>query len=95
MMSEDIIGYIGSATVALLQVPQLLKTYKSKKADELAWGMILLNLFASIIWFSYGVMLEKIPIILANIIYFIATTCLIVMKLKYVGVDENEDKINV
>ena len=95
MSSEDILGYIGSATVALLQVPQLLKTYKSKKADELAWGMILLNLFASIIWFSYGVMLEKIPIILANIIYFIATTCLIVMKLKYVGVDENEDKINV
>jgi len=95
MSSEDILGYIGSTTVALLQVPQLLKTYKSKKADELAWGMILLNLFASIIWFSYGVMLEKMPIILANIIYFIATTGLIVMKLKYVGVDENEDKINV
>ena len=89
MTPENIIGYIGSATVALLQMPQLFKTYKSKRADDLSWGMILLNLFASIIWFSYGVILEKMPIILANCIYFITISGLVVMKLKYAGVEDS------
>ncbi len=92
MSLETTIGYIGSTTVAFLQVPQVLKTYRSKQADELSWGMVLLNLFASIIWFTYGVILVKAPIIVANIIYFISNVSLTVMKIKYQGNKKNSGK---
>jgi len=83
MNLESIIGYIGSITVAFLQLPQIIKTYKSKRADDLAWGMILLNMFSGFIWFSYGIITSKYPIIVANIFYFISNCTLVIMKIKY------------
>ncbi len=83
MSLEIIIGYIACVNVALLQVPQVVKTYQSKKADDLSWGMLSLNLFASILWFSYGFIIMKYPIIIANICYFIANILICTMKIKY------------
>ena len=83
MSLEIIIGYIACVNVALLQIPQVVKTYQSKKADDLSWGMILLNLFASILWFTYGIIITKYPIIIANILYFIANITICIMKIKY------------
>ena len=94
MSLENIIGYIACVNIALLQVPQVVKTYKSKKADDLSWGMIFLNLFASILWFSYGLILIKYPIIIANILYFIANILICIMMIKYnksTIVDKNID----
>lgn len=83
MSLENTIGYIACVNVALLQIPQVYKTYTSKKADDLSWGMILLNLFASILWFIYGIILMKNPIIIANCCYFLANISICVMKVKY------------
>ncbi len=82
MSLEDIIGFIVCITIALLQSPQVIKTYKSKKAEDLSWGMILLNLFASIICFIYGNIINKYPIIIANIFYFLANISICIMKIK-------------
>ena len=92
MSEEEIIGYIGSVTVGLLQLPQVIKTYQTKKASDLSWGMIFLNMFASIIWFIYGIILVKFPIILANSIYFIANISIFIMKIKYQDDDINQIK---
>ena len=51
---EIIIGYLACVNVSILQLPQVYKTYSSKQSDDLSWGMVLLNLFGSILWFSYG-----------------------------------------
>ena len=83
MSLENTIGYIACANVALLQVPQVYKTYQSKQAEDLSWGMIFLNLFASILWFIYGIILSKGPIIVANWCYFIANVSICVIKRKY------------
>ena len=88
MNPEDIIGYIGSITVAFLQLPQVIKTYNSKRADDLSWGMILLNMFSGFIWFSYGIIVSKYPIIVANIFYFISNCILVIMKIKYKNTSE-------
>ena len=83
MSLEIIIGYIACVNVALLQIPQVLKTFQSKQADDLSWGMILLNLFASILWFSYGIIILKYPIIIANCCYFVSNISICIMKKKY------------
>ena len=94
MSLEISIGYIACVNVALLQVPQVVKTYKSKKAGDLSWGMILLNLFASILWFSYGIIIEKYPIIIANCCYFIANILICFMKIKYTQTNQIIDSPN-
>ena len=62
---------------------RLLKLIKVNKQNNLSWGMILLNLFASILWFIYGIIILKYPIIIANCCYFIANISICIMKTKY------------
>ena len=92
MTLENIIGYVACVNVALLQLPQVVKTYQSKKADDLSWGMIFLNLFASVLWFIYGIIIHKNPIIIANCCYFVANITIITMKVKYNTVTDTIDK---
>ena len=95
MSLENIVGYIACVNIALLQVPQVIKTYKSKKADDLSWGMILLNVFASILWFSYGFIIMKYPIIIANICYFIANIFICIMKVMYNDLSPGSNVVQV
>lgn len=81
--TELIIGYLAALIVSLLQLPQVYKTYKMKTANELSFGMIILNFLASILWLVYGVILNKPPIYISNIIYFIANCLLLIMKFIY------------
>lgn len=83
MSAETIIGYLACINITLLQLPQVYKTYTTKKADDLSWGMIFLNVFASVLWFLYGVILFKLPIIIANVSYFLANVSLCYMKIIY------------
>jgi uncharacterized protein with PQ loop repeat len=45
--------------------------------------MIILNILASILWLTYGIILDKPPIYISNIIYFIANITITIMKIKY------------
>lgn len=86
--TELIIGYLAALLVSLLQLPQVYKTYKIKSAKELSYGMILLNFLASILWLIYGIILDKPPIYISNIIYFIANCVLLSMKIIYTKKNE-------
>ena len=80
---ELIIGYAAALLISLLQLPQVYKTYQIKSADELSIYMILLNFLASILWLVYGIILDKPPIYISNVIYFIANCTLLGMKCYY------------
>ena len=92
-LTELIIGYAAALLVSLLQLPQVYKTYQIKSADELSIYMILLNFLASILWLVYGIILDKPPIYISNIIYFIANCTLLSMKCYYKGMKKMENEI--
>jgi len=52
-MIHQIIGWIGAFLFAICAVPQVIKTYKSKKADDLSWLFLLFWLFGEILTFTY------------------------------------------
>ena len=54
-----------------------------KSAAELSFGMIVLNFLASILWLIYGMLLNKPPIYISNVIYFIANCSLLAMKVAF------------
>ena len=83
LILETIIGYCAAVIITFLQMPRVTHTYKKKSADQLSWGMIILNILASILWLTYGVILNKPPIYISNIIYFMANIIITIMKIKY------------
>ena len=86
---ELIVGYLAALLVSLLQLPQVYKTYQMKSAAELSFGMIVLNFLASILWLIYGMLLNKPPIYISNVIYFIANCSLLAMKVAFNPKKEN------
>ncbi len=52
-MSHYVIGWLGAVLFATCAVPQVIKTYKSKKADDLAWLFLIFWLAGEILTLTY------------------------------------------
>ena len=79
---EWIGGIAGILTTASF-LPQVYKTWKSKTADSLSLPMLVLMAIGVLLWGIYGVMLDSISMIAANVVTFISTLVLIYFKLTY------------
>ena len=47
------IGWIGAILLAICAVPQVIKTWRTKKADDLSWLFLLFWLFGEILTLAY------------------------------------------
>ncbi len=79
----DIFGYLGILTGISFQVPQVLKTYKTRSVEDLSWGMLVLFFFNCIFWGIYGFLLNGTLMIVANAIALIVNILLIMLKICY------------
>ena len=83
MQEEDAIAIVGAAAaanIAILQVPQVYRTWKLKDARGLSPLMIGLNITTASLWIAYGVLIGRPPIVLANVAHMGATVALAVMR---------------
>jgi len=83
--AEVVVGWIAASLITCLNFPQVIKTYQIKDASGLAWGMIMLHAASGSLWITYGVLLQKPPIFVANSIYFCTTMALAFMKYTFNG----------
>jgi len=83
MSAAEIVGQVAGALVTLSLIPQVIRVYKLKSAQEISMlftTMLWLGLFG---WIAYGFLENKLPIILWNIIGASITASLLYAKLKY------------
>lgn len=52
-MIHHLIGWIGAFLFAICALPQVIKTWKTKKADELSWLFLIFWLFGELLTFTY------------------------------------------
>lgn len=62
----QLIASAAGAMVIFSTMPQVFKTLKTKKVEELSLAMFLLLLCAQTIWFFYGFHIKDLPVILTN-----------------------------
>lgn len=79
---EWIGGLAGILTTASF-LPQVYKTWKTKSAASLSLPMLVLMIVGVLLWGIYGVMLNSISMIIANVVTFISTLVLLYFKLTY------------
>ncbi len=79
----EIIGLIAAALTTAAFVPQVYKTWKTKSADELSLTMYLVFFTGIMLWIAYGILLNSLSIILANIVTGILVLVLIYFKWRY------------
>jgi MtN3 and saliva related transmembrane protein len=76
-------GLFGSFLTSITFIPQVYKTWQSKKAGDLSLAMLLIVLTSCIVWMVYGVALNLRPVIIANGIIGALSILLIYFKLTF------------
>jgi MtN3 and saliva related transmembrane protein len=78
-----LIGFIAGTLTTLSFVPQVLHTWKTKRCDDLSFGMLLAFGSGVVLWLVYGVLLHALPIIVANGVTLVLIAAIAFMKLRY------------
>ena len=78
--STDILGFIAGTLTTISFLPQVIKTWKSRSADDVSLIMFILGVS---LWCVYGLEIHSIPVIIANMITFILATTILILKLLY------------
>jgi len=92
-----IIGYIGSITLSLSFIPQVIKAYKSKEVKSISKKFLLLQYITTLFWTTYGIgfILDKnlngLPILIANCFILICLILLTIAIYKYNSSNKNNN----
>ena len=79
----DLIGYIAASMTTTAFIPQAWMTWRRKRADGVSLGMYIILVGGIAMWLAYGLMLNALPIIIANFITLGLAIFILVMKLLY------------
>jgi MtN3 and saliva related transmembrane protein len=83
MGMADAIGFLAGALTTIAFVPQALKMYTTKSGKDVSARMLLIFSAGIILWLIYGIMIESLPVILANVVTLILSGTIIALKIRY------------
>ena len=80
-MNEDIFGYFAAILTTAAFLPQLIKTYKTKKADDVSLTTLIMFIIGVLSWIIYGYKIGSTPITIANLITLILNLMILILKI--------------
>ena len=78
-----IVGLAAAAITVFSLFPQLVKVWKTKSTKDISLGMFSLFCSGVFLWFVYGILMNDLPIIIANFLGFIQAFIILMLKVKY------------
>jgi MtN3 and saliva related transmembrane protein len=82
-MTADIIGYLGGIFSSISFLPQVIRIWKTKSAQDLSMATLLLLATNVTLWLIYGITIASTPLWLTNAIVLIMVLTMIVFKIKF------------
>ncbi len=82
-MNIDIFGYIAAILTTAAFLPQLIKTLKTKKADDVSSTTLIMFIIGVLSWIIYGYEISSRPILIANLITLILNLLILVSKIYF------------
>ena len=61
------LGYFAGCLTVLSFLPQVIRTWKTRRTSDLHLGMFALLVTASTLWIIYGIIIHDWPVILTNL----------------------------
>ena len=83
-INTEFFGYFAAILTTAAFLPQLIKTLKTKKADDVSLVTLIMFISGLGSWIIYGYAISSFPILLANIITFILNLLILISKIYYV-----------
>lgn len=77
------LGYLAGTLTTIAFVPQLVKIWRSKSADDVSLAMFLIFTTGVTLWLLYGLLIGAWPVIVANAMTLVLACAILVLKLRY------------
>ncbi|MEB3355163.1 MAG: SemiSWEET transporter [Synechococcales bacterium] len=77
------LGLVAGSLTTIAYLPQLLKTWRSKSAEDISWSMLITLCLGIVLWLVYGSYVHDLPVILANVVTLMLTSFILVLKIRY------------
>ena len=82
-MNVDIFGYFAAILTTAAFLPQLIKTLKTKKADDVSLTTLVMFIIGVLFWIFYGYKISSTPILIANLITLILNLMILTSKIYF------------
>ena len=76
----ELIGYAAAFCGTVSLIPQIIKLWKERSAKAISATMYLIYTFGVVLWLIYGIMINSIPLIIAEIITLVLSIAILIMK---------------
>ena len=77
------IGLLAGTLSIVAILPQVWKTYTTKHSKDLSMKWLVITIGSQLLWFTYGMLSNVLPVILTSSLTCVMTSSLIIMKRKY------------
>ena len=79
----EYLGYIAGICTTLAFIPQVIKVWKSKNVDGVSLSMFIIFIIGVTCWLVYGIILNQMPLIIANFITLVLALFIIIAVIKF------------
>ena len=79
----DLIGYAAGFLLALCFLPQVVQTWRTKRADDVSLTMLLLTLVSAVLYEVYALKLGLLPVVIMNGIFLLLVAFELFLKLLF------------
>jgi MtN3 and saliva related transmembrane protein len=83
MDTNEIIGLIAGILTSSSLLPQLIKTLKERRVEDVSPVMFIMLLAGTGLWAYYGILRNDFPIIITNGFSFLLNVFMLILKVKY------------
>ena len=78
-----IVGFIAAILTTVAFVPQIMRVWRTRSAEDISLGMYTLFTLGVVLWLVYGILIDSWPIIFANCITLLLAGAVLIMKVKF------------
>ena len=78
-----LIGVVAAFCTTGAFVPQVIRVWRLKRADEISLATFLLFSVGTLVWLVYGLLIGSLPVIGANSVTMVLALTILVLKLSY------------
>jgi MtN3 and saliva related transmembrane protein len=82
-MNPEWLGYAAAVLTTSSFIPQAVMTIRSRDTRGISRGMYIIFVVGVALWLAYGIYIESLPMILANVVTLGLAGTILALKLRY------------
>jgi MtN3 and saliva related transmembrane protein len=83
MDNTTILGLLAGTLTSAAFFPQLLQAWRTKSVKDVSLAMYIVFCLGITLWLIYGVLVNSLPVILANIVTLSMAAAILYLKIRY------------